>query len=184
MTDRSETQTDNPLDEELTQLISYLDGEMDAGQMTEIETRLVSNPAMRSHADILSKTWSMLDDLDEVPASEAFTQQTMASIATEVVTSEQALAKTSALVSVRDFLVGYKIVPSFLIGLLAGGIGLFLSSSMQEQRIRKRGGEVEVDRMVLDNIDFLPDAGLYEIVPDAETLTSLQLVEDLSEANK
>lgn len=184
MTDPSETQTDSPIEEELTQLISYLDGEMDAGQMTEIENQFVSNPAMRSHADILSKTWSLLDELDDVPASEAFTQATMASIATETVSTDGQSGPNSVWPSVLAFLAKYKVVPSFLVGLFAGGVGLLLSSSIQEQRMQKPGSDIAIDRMVLDNIDFLPDAGLYEVVPNAEALKALKLPEDSSKANE
>ena len=175
MTEQTESQQDPVLDEELTQLVSYLDGELDVNQMTEVERGLVSDSAMRSHADILSKTWSLLDELDDVPASETFTQQTLATIATQSV-SEQSVTKASEFwLALKTAIVRYKIVPAFLVGLLGGSLGVSVSNLVQQPGTEAESSESAVDQLIVDNIDILPNAGLYEVVPDAETLKTLQL---------
>ena len=85
MEHESNSDDDCPVDERLTQIVSYLDGELDETQMNAFEQDLINDPEMRSHADILSRTWGMLDALEEVSASRQFTQQTMATITAEVV---------------------------------------------------------------------------------------------------
>lgn len=175
MTEKTQSHNDPALDEQLTQLVSYLDGELDVTQMTEVERDLVNDSAMRSHADILSKTWALLDDLDDVPASEMFTQQTMSTIASQSITEQPVAAPGRLWLALKTVVVRYKIVPAFFIGLFGGSLGLFAIGVIQQQAIEADRAESAVDRLIVENIDILPDAGLYEVVPSAETLKALQL---------
>ncbi len=180
MEQHSEIDENEPVDDTLTQIVSYLDGELDETQMNAFERDLINDPQMRSHADILSRTWGMLDSLEEVSASTNFTQGTLATISAEVAdTQSQLQQQPGRLVAA---LVRYRIVPSFLIGLLAASIGLGISQRVQERRERK--GDAAVTKMALQNLDMLSQIELYNLVPDANQLKELQLAEPLKEAEK
>ena len=161
---------DEPLDEKLTELVSYLDGELDDTQMNEVEQILITDSAARSHADILSRTWALLDSLEEVSASGQFTQQTLATISADVVKDDSApsgwrlkhLAKT---------LAKYRVVPCFLVGVLGTGLGLTFAGSAQE----KREAESNVNAIALEHIDLLPSIELYDLVPNVDALKALTL---------
>ncbi|MCP4175019.1 MAG: hypothetical protein GY758_30085 [Fuerstiella sp.] len=161
---------DEDLDEKLTELVSYLDGELDDTQMNEIEQLLLTDSAARSHADILSRTWGLLDSLDDVSASGQFTQQTLATISAEVIKDD----RTSAGRRVQNLaktLAQYKIVPYFLVGIFGAGVGLAIAGMAQE----KREAESNVNAVALEHIDLLPSIELYDLVPNVATLKALKL---------
>lgn len=161
-------------DEGLTRIVSYLDGELDDTQMNEVEVDLINDPDLRSHADILSRTWALLDELDEVSASEQFTKDTLATIAAETVTADDAPADSR--VRLRHFwsrLAQYKVLPCFLAGLIGGTAGLLVSSKAWEQR--QATGEQAVTRIVLDNFELVRRADVYSAVPSLKELEALEL---------
>lgn len=61
-------------------LVAYLDGELAPSESQKIESQLAQDSSVRREIDTLSRTWDMLDSLDEVRASEAFTNKTLTSI--------------------------------------------------------------------------------------------------------
>ena len=161
-------------DEGLTRIVSYLDGELDDTQMNEVEVDLINDPDLRSHADILSRTWALLDQLDEVSASEEFTKDTLATIAAETVTADDAPADSRA--RLRQFwsrLAQYKVLPCFLAGLIGGVVGLIVSGQAWEKR--QATGEQAVTRIVLDNFELVRRADIYSAVPSLKELEALEL---------
>jgi len=168
---------DEPLDEKLTELVSYLDGELDDTQMNEVEQILITDSAARSHADILSKTWALLDSLEEVSASGQFTQETLATISAEVIRDDGAPSHRR-LKELAKALARYRIVPCFLLGVVGAGAGLTVASAIQE----KQGNESNADAVLLEHMDLLPAIELYDLVPDADSLKALNL--DPEEAQK
>ncbi len=169
MSDQPE-KIDEPLDEKLTELVSYLDGELDDTQMNEVEQILITDATARSHADILSKTWAMLDSLEEVSASGQFTQETLATISAEVIRNDEAPAGRR-LKEVARALARYHILPCFLLGIIGTGAGLAVANTVQE----KRENESNIDAVVLEHIDLLPSIELYDLVPDVGALRELKL---------
>ena len=63
------------------ELVSYLDGELDAEQSRRIEQRAAAEPAARRMLQELDRTWHMLDVLDAPVASEDFTRTTLEMVA-------------------------------------------------------------------------------------------------------
>ena len=173
MEHESDINDSDPVDERLTQIVSYLDGELDETQMNAFEQDLINDPEMRSHADILSRTWGMLDALEEVSASRQFTQETMATITAKVV--DEPVKSGSGFLRFATVVARYRILPSFLIGLVAATIGLVVSNRLQDGR--QRQGDAAVARVALQNIDMLQQLELYDLVPSATDLKSLQLPE-------
>ena len=165
-----------PGDEKLMQLISYLDGELDDAQSQMIEQSLINDPDMRSHCEILSRTWGILDVLENVSASPNFTQSTLSTLSTEVVAQQRQSAKSV----VRDLFnslyastARFKILPCFLAGLLGASAGLMVSSRWQQNG--KLPEKAAIDTIVLEHLDMLLKDDLYREVPDLESLKELQL---------
>ncbi|MFN9717365.1 MAG: anti-sigma factor family protein, partial [Planctomycetota bacterium] len=65
-------------DAQLSELVAYLDGELDEHACESVERQLVANPGLRRYAETLDRTWQLLDSLGDAPASGAFTQKTLA----------------------------------------------------------------------------------------------------------
>lgn len=180
MSDLKDPNRDEALDKELTQLVSYLDGELDESQMTQMEVQLASDQGLRSHADILSRTWSMLDSLDEVPVSDTFTQDTMATIQAEASDGDTPTPRRSSSRRILTLLSEYKVLPAFLLGLLAGLAGLGLSTRGGRGG---RGGpgpngppeDIILNEIVINNLDVLQNAGRYQEIPSAEQLRKVEL---------
>ncbi len=63
------------------ELVSYLDGELDAEQSRRIEERAAVEPDARRMLEELDRTWHMLDALDAPVTSEDFTRTTLEMVA-------------------------------------------------------------------------------------------------------
>lgn len=167
----------DPVDDQLTQLVSYLDGELSDDQADVLERTMIEDPDMRSHADILSRTWAMLDDLEEVSASQQFTQATLATISAESVTAKQQ-APGNFRRSLLEAFARYKVLPCFLLGVLGVSAGMMFSDRAQTRRLQRSeeaAANVNRDKLVLEKLDLLLKDDLYRIVPDAVALKQLQL---------
>jgi len=68
---------------EQTELVSYLDGELDETAAAKVEARLNLDVRVRSEADALRKTWELLDYLAKPSPSANFTNRTLERIALE-----------------------------------------------------------------------------------------------------
>jgi anti-sigma factor RsiW len=68
--------------EERSNLVAYLDGELNDAQARSIATKLTQSLTARREVDALQKTWEFLDLLPRPKASEDFTARTL-SVATE-----------------------------------------------------------------------------------------------------
>jgi len=179
-------ETSNPNDEDtsddqLTQLVSYLDGELDDTQTNAIEQSLINDPDMRSHADILSRTWALLDELEEVTAGQNFTQATVATISTETVDAPSSSSPRKRLSTLLSAMARYKVLPSLLIGVVGMAVGLFVGEQRQSQKLQS-DESAAVDEVVLDNLDLLLKDDLYREIPDVQALQKLKL--DLNAASE
>ncbi len=68
-------------DNRQAELVAYLDGELDEGSAQEFERRLGGDPALRSEADALKRTWELLDFLPQPEPSPMFTTRTLDKVA-------------------------------------------------------------------------------------------------------
>ena len=67
-------------DQEQADLVSYLDGELDAPNVRDLEARLARDPRVRSEADALRRTWELLDYLPRPEPSPDFTHRTLENV--------------------------------------------------------------------------------------------------------
>ena len=73
-----------PDDERQQQLVSYLDGEIDAEEAMQVEERLARDPRFRQSLNELQRSWDMLDDLPQSMPSEQFTKTTVEMVAVQI----------------------------------------------------------------------------------------------------
>jgi anti-sigma factor RsiW len=163
-------QNDNPDDNDrLTELVAYLDAELDDAQMNEVEVRLLKDPQLRTLADDLERTWGLLDSLEEVTASSQFTQQTLATVSSESLQAEAASNQKPAAKSFTRFLSDSRFRQAaawFVAGIAGTLLGLIVSRSLQQD-------VASPDRMILQNLDLLQRYPRYLPVPNTEQLEQL-----------
>lgn len=119
-------------DPQLTELVAYLDGELDDEESSRLERRLAENPPLRGYAETLDRTWQLLDTLGEATASGEFTQKTLASLA--VISNEEFSAQSSSLNRNASWIRGIpltRILFWTLVGFVGTSIGLLLGRSSQ-----------------------------------------------------
>ena len=167
-------------DDQLTRIVSYLDGELDEAETMQVEQQLIADPDLRDRAEKLSRTWSMLDELDEISASQQFTQDTLTSIVAESTTSPSRKKSDRWRIFSR-FLAKHRIVPCFIAGLLGGGIGLIRSEST-ETRPRGFQAEQKINEALLSDFELLQNYAQYTSVPGLEELRQLNFVPGGGEA--
>lgn len=165
-TPRSEDSED-PDDPRLTELVAYLDGELDDSSSERLEKRLGQDRDLRHYAETLDRTWQMLNTLGEPTASGEFTRKTLASITaiskeTETISASQAgLAKRFSQVPVA------KIVLWLLVGFIGTGAALLLA---QQTDLRRTSAD---DRELLDDLDLLKQYQQLRPIPDEAFLKDL-----------
>jgi hypothetical protein len=65
---------------ERANLVAFLDGELNEGESRVISNKLRESPTARREADVLEKTWDLLEHLDRPKASEALTERTLTEV--------------------------------------------------------------------------------------------------------
>jgi len=68
-------------DEELADLVAYLDGELDAEAAQQMEAKLSLDPAARAEADALERSFNLLEYLPQPEPSPNFTHRTVEKLA-------------------------------------------------------------------------------------------------------
>ena len=158
---------DSEPEEAMTKIVSYLDGELDDTQMVEVEQELVNDHTLRKEADLLSRTWEMLDSLQSLSGGQKFTQDTLATIAAET-KSKPSEELSNPLKPFIQALARYRILPCFLLGLV-GGIGGLAAGSF----LLAEPENIET-RTALDNFEMLRESDAYLIVPGVQQLRDLK----------
>ena len=114
--DRSDGSQKINLDEEQrTEIVAYLDGELDEAASARVRKLLAQNVEARRAAEELTIAWEALDALDYVTASDTFTERTLTSI--------KALAETDTGGATQAFdLKRGTVLGGLLLGLLSCAI--------------------------------------------------------------
>jgi anti-sigma factor RsiW len=66
-----------------SELVAYLDGELEPAAAEAVEKRLASDPAYRQRLHDLQRAWDLLDALPRTEASAAFTSSTLEMVAVQ-----------------------------------------------------------------------------------------------------
>jgi anti-sigma factor RsiW len=150
-------------DPRLTELVAYLDGELEADQSARLERQFAVDAPLRRYAESLDRTWQLLDTLGDAPASGEFTQRTLASISAMAIPADtSSAAPKSAFTALRTFPY-LKVILWTALGFIACFGGLKFA------RTQSRGSDSADARILRE----LP---LYR---DLETLNSIRSTEFL-----
>jgi anti-sigma factor RsiW len=168
--------TDEADDPQLTEIVAYLDGELDDLQSVRLERKLASDPPLRGYADSLDRTWQLLDNLGEAAASGEFTQKTLASLGTVSGNDENASGSAGDGKSrlLRTVPVA-RIMAWTLAGFLGCSAGLLIARATQGQKKESQ------DVQILRQLDLLESYPRIYHVPDIEFLRKLSNLEGTSD---
>lgn len=159
-------------DPQLTELVAYLDGELDEDASNRLERKLASNAPLRGFADSLDKTWQLLDSLGETKASGEFTQKTLASL--NAISGSEAGESGPVPLSRRLAVLKRPVLKGLLwtlAGFLSCSAGLIVSRS---------GGN---DRQESDDIQILRKLSLLENVPRLYSVPDAEFLQEVMTLN-
>lgn len=163
-------------DAQLTELVAYLDGELNEVESGRMERQLVSDPPLRGYADSLDRTWQLLDSLGEATVSGEFTQKTLASLSTVSSDGDQAAgARWSGLFTKMPVT---KILIWTLIGFVSCSAGLLVA------RISQNRNADSDDVLLLRQFDMLEDYPRIYPIPNATFLRDVSALDEFKGKGK
>ncbi len=165
-----------PLNEkEQTDLVAYLDGELDEEAARELEAKLHTDPQARAEAEAFKKTWELLDYLPRPEPSTGFTHRTMERLSAQLPTS--GLVARPGRGRRLAAVLGWAAAVLLASGAGFAGVTYLVSPKAPPGRppadplAGRSPREVEHDLVV--NLRVLENKRLYEHVDDVEFLKGL-----------
>jgi anti-sigma factor RsiW len=160
--------TDNDREE----LIAYLDGEMDENTAHAFETRLRRDAALRAEAEVMKKTWELLDYLPRPEPSPQFTHRTLERLTVQDLQNQSAKAWRWKWLAPIGWAAGL---------LLAIGAGLFganlfwpAPNSLPPAAPVQTGlSKAETEAAIVQDLDVIRNRRLYEFADDIEFVRQL-----------
>lgn len=160
-------------DPQLTEIVAYLDGELNENDCLRLERQLASSPPLRGYAESLDRTWQLLDALGQASVSDQFTHKTLASLTTISSEDDQPADKNKA---GRFRWITRLPVAKTLIWTLAGFVGSATGLQLaQKSQTEKAESE---DVQLLRQLDLLEKYPKMYPIPNAEFLRKLSALED------
>lgn len=162
---------------EVSDLVAYLDGELDDASIEPLERRLIAEPPLRRSVEQLNRTWKLLDALEETEASGEFTQRTLATIAASHASDDVQGESQSAVGA------GVTRIPWQKAAILFAVCFVFSASGALVAQWRSAQQRPESERIILENIEVLRNFNEYSLVPNVQFLRDLKLPESSQPAS-
>ena len=148
------------------ELTAYLDGELDAAAVRQVEDRLAHDADYRAELGRLERAWSLLDRLPRATVSDEFTKSTIEMVA--VVASEDA-----AVAQQPPKRANWQRMASVAGAVAAGVAGFFIGHALWPDPNRKLIEDLPVvqdfDRYYqVDNIEFLQMLDKHHLFADGD----------------
>lgn len=145
-------------EEQRTEIVAYLDGELDVEAAERVQRLLADNVAARRAAEEMTIAWEALDSLEGIKASENFTEKTFTNI--------RALAETERNGRPKPFdLKRLAMLGGWMVGIVGSSVAGFCTTNWS---VPEQSQELVRD---LDLIKTLPK---YERVGDVNILDELK----------
>jgi anti-sigma factor RsiW len=161
-------------DEDRAELVAYLDGELSEKASQAFEARLSRDAELRTEADVLKRTWDMLDFLPRAEPSASFTHETLERLAVQ---------NTGGPGGTRLRLwkwAGYSGWAAAV--LVAVGAGLFAAQffgpAVHPVSQSPEGQPVDVEILIIRDLDVIRNKRLYDNAEDINFVRSLPEVFD------
>ncbi len=142
--------------EQRSNLVAYLDGELDEDATREIDETLLASSVARNDKDMLAATWDMLDLLPRVDVDEQFTDDTI----TRIVTAQAGPSDAKLWWLHAGRRTGILLV--WLAGLTVAGLGGFYGA----HAFPNENQQLIEDFPVIKNLDPLRTAGSVEFLEE------------------
>jgi hypothetical protein len=171
--------SENPMsDEERTELVAYLDGELPKPAVRVLEAKLTTNPHLRAEVETLRKTWELLDHLPKPEPSPDFASRTLDRVSTIRATPIR-IRGGSAGDRWKLWGVGWAaaVILAIFIGYEGGH---FLSSRTNPS---EHGRTKDVQPQLVEDFRVIENQRLYAHVDDLDFLRALQDPELFGEDN-
>ncbi len=146
--------------EQRTELVAYLDGELDSASADRIRQLLTENAAARRAAEELTAAWEALDSLEGVRASSEFTERTLASIKTLDETDLEPEGRSSWFSLKRSAVLG-----AWILGVAAAGVLGFVLTNWSVP---------DHSAHIVRELELIRDLPRYERVESADLLLELK----------
>lgn len=184
MSDPSPRPNDSqPSDDSLTEeLVAYLDGELDPAAAAAMATKLSLDPALRSKAESLKRTWDVLDILPKPRPSVSFASKTVSMVYPVPAGSNSATLPTpSAMNSQAPLLPSNESsIRTILFSLLIVVIG-FTFGYLGRAFLKPKPDDKERDAQMLNELSLLKNARFYRNIDDLNYLRKLDSPELFAE---
>jgi hypothetical protein len=153
-------------DEDRENLVAYLDGELDESAAAAVEARLSLDNSSRSEAELLKKTWDLLDYLPRPEPSPAFTHRTM-----ERISALRTAPLTSRVHRLPTWALGVGWVAALLL-VTAGGFagGRFLPHPAPAT---PEGARIEGEQEMIRDLRVIKNRRLYQHVDSIDFIKML-----------
>ena len=139
----NDTHTPDAEGRELEKLVSYLDGELDAAESSQVEHALAQDAGVRRELKQLERCWELLDELPREEVDEDFTRTTVEMIAVQ---AERELAEEQAELPSKKRKAWLLAAGSFLAAAVAGFIMVGVFSDRDNKKLL-------TDLPVVENLD-------------------------------
>ncbi len=154
-------------EEDRTNLVAYLDGELDEAAAQALEARLSNDPHARAEAEGLRRTWELLDYLPRAEASTSFTHRTLEKLAVQT-------APRPTLRMTRSRLPWWLLATGWAAAvLLAAAGGLTAANLLWPRNQVVQEETIDLESQIVRNLRVIERKRLYEHVDDLEFLREL-----------
>lgn len=162
--------------EERTQLIAYLDGELDGPAAAAMETKLNTDPRLRAEAATLRRTWELLDYLPRPEPTPTFTSRTLERVSA-------VRPWTSRLPLHGHWRTGALGVSWAAAVLIAAAIGFKGGEVLHRRPPATPPRQIEIDPQLVRDLRVIENRRWYEHVDDINFLRALADPELFGEEN-
>lgn len=160
--------TQDPKDDLRQRIVAYLDGELDEGDVEEIERRLISDDRVRGEVDTLQRAWDMLNLLPMPKTKAEFSRQTV-----ELATRSLSRPILADCAPRRAGLPPWIWLPAIAVALVIGGAAVLARAGLSRQIIE--------DRTMLENLPDYQAAGSADFLKRLEDERLLDQMDELLE---
>jgi anti-sigma factor RsiW len=144
-------------------LVAYLDGELPEGAAKDIDVVLSKSPAVRHDVEMLARTWDLLDQLPRLASGEDFTARTLAVVQQEEVPRPLLPTTWSERLQSRQMRRG---------GIVAAWVAALALSALVGYSVTARWIPDQSDDL-LRNLDVVEKLDLYRNVESVDFLKQL-----------
>jgi anti-sigma factor RsiW len=161
-------------DEELTNLVAYLDGELDEHSARAVEAKLSLDAGARLEAETLRQMWAVLDYLARPEASATFTSKTLDRVSSlRPAKASATMARSGDRVITggsRWWAFGIGWAAAVILAGIVGFGGVNLATQRQRLAVQANQAPADLDGKLVHDLRLIENKRLYENVEDIHFL--------------